>query len=237
MDTAVGLCRQCQECPAWGKSVFADLSAEDLSYLNESKTTFAFQKGEFFSRQSEAAETVYCLASGAAKVVKDLRNVQRESIVRVAAPGDLLGYRCIFSEEKFRATAVALESGVACKMHKDTFMQVIAKNPQFAFKVLKMMGQEVASSENRHLSFSLKNTRERVAEALVVMSQRSGRATPSGVEITIKMTRSEWAEWVGVAKETLIRCFSDFKDEGWLSLDDSAIVIVDLEKLKDVACL
>lgn len=237
MNKTEGFCQRCQDCPAWSKSVFADLADEDLAYLNESKQTFQFQKGDFFSRQSEVAETVYCLASGAAKVVKDLRNVQRESIVRIAAASDLLGYRCIFSEETFRATAVALEDGIACKMHKSTFMQVIAKNPPFAFKVLKMMGKEVASSENRHLSFSLKNTRERVAEALVVMSQRCGKTTQLGLEIHIRMTRAEWAEWVGIAKETLIRCFSEFKDEGLLSLDDNMITITQLEKLKNIACL
>lgn len=230
-------CQNCETCPAWGKSVFAHLAGDDLSYLNETKETFTFDKGDFFSRQSEAAETVYCLASGAAKVVKDLRNVQRDSIVRIATAGDLLGYRCIFSEETFRATAIALESGVACKMHKSTFLQIISKNPSFAFNVLKMMGQEVASSENRHLSFSLKNTRERVAEALVVMGGRCGRPVSTGTEIHIKMTRTEWAEWIGIAKETLIRCFSEFKDEGLISLEENFIVITQMEKLIKVACL
>lgn len=228
---------QCRNCPAWGKSAFADLSADDLNYLNETRETFSYKKGDVFSKQEESANTVYCLSSGATKIVKQLQGVQRESIVRLATTGDLLGYRCIFSEEKFRATATALESGVACKMHKDTIMHIIEKNPQFALKMLRKMGQEVATCENRHLTFSLKNTRERVAEALVLMCDKCGSPTDNGIALKIKMTRTEWAEWVGVAKETLIRCFSDFKDENLIALDEDYIIVRDRTRLESIACL
>jgi len=49
------------------------------------------------------------------------------------------------------------------------------------------------------------------------------------------MTRHELANWIGTAKETLIRCLSEFKAENLIRQDDEGIDIIDLQKLNQVS--
>ena len=203
--------------------------------MAENKTDLLHSKNESFNVQGEEVDSVFCLAAGSAKVARDSISENRQSIVRIAAPGDLLGYRCIFSEEKFRATGIALEETRSCKISKEFILQLIENNSRLAKEMLKRMGQEIAAAENHHHSFCSKNVRERVAESLIILSQKNSIQTPRGIRIEIQLTRQEFANWVGTAKATLIRCLSDFKNENLIYLDEGYIVILNYRKLLEIA--
>ena len=228
---------QCTYCPVWKDSLFSDLSPEEIAELDRQKSTAIYERGDTFSRQGQNVEEVYCLHSGGAKVVKSLTNQNKESIVRIATPGEMLGYRCIFSEKQYRATAVALDESVACKISKQHLFDLIRDNPAFAMKTLSWFGRDVAAAENHHHSFCLKNTRERVAEALHILASKCGRETVNGILVPLRMMRTDWAEWIGIAKENLIRCFSDFKKEGLISQEDEFLVVLDMRRIEAIASM
>lgn len=215
--------------------MFHSMSSESLDNLAKQKTSLTHSKNETFNVQGSAADTVYCISYGSAKVSQHSEVSTQQSIVRIAAPGDLLGYRCIFSEQKFRATGSALEETKSCQISKTDFLELIAKDPQLSMEVLKRMGQEVAAAENHHHSFCSKNVRERVAESLLILHKKASTKVPEGHRIEIQLTRVELASWVGTAKATVIRCLTDFKNENLILLQDGFIVILDLQKLAQIA--
>jgi len=227
----------CTQCPVWKNSLFSDLTTSEIAEIERNKTTEVYERGDVFSRQGQKVEEVYCLHSGGAKVVKALTNQGKESIVRIATPGEMLGYRCIFSEKEYRATAVALDESVACKINKQQLFDLVRDNPAFAMKLLGWFGRDVAAAENHHHSFCLKNTRERVAEALHILASKCGRETVNGILIPLRMMRTDWAEWIGIAKENLIRSFSDFKKDGLISQEDDFIVILDMRRIEAIASM
>ncbi|MGZ3690282.1 MAG: Crp/Fnr family transcriptional regulator [Pseudobdellovibrio sp.] len=193
-------------------------------------------RGQSFNTQNSPALDVYCIASGNAKITHFSDNSAPPSIVRIAAGGDLLGYRCIFSETNYRATASALESSKVCKISNSFIFSLIEESPDFSRELLKRMGQEISSAENHHHSFVRKNVRERVAEALILLKNKSSVQVPQGQKIDIKLNRSELASWVGTAKETLIRALADLREEKLIEeSEDDCIIILDLEKLYKVA--
>ncbi len=154
------------------------------------------------------------MASGSAKVTLVDSKTKRQSLVRLAAPGDLLGYRCIFSVDKFRGTAAALTPTVACKISKKFVFSLIAKAPLFSFELLNRMGRELAAAEDHHHSFCQKNVRERLAEALLILKDKFGVDSPDGWKINTRLTRSELSNWVGASRETVIRELTHFTLEG-----------------------
>jgi CRP-like cAMP-binding protein len=103
--------------------------------------------------------------------------------------------------------------------------------------MLNWFGRDVAAAENHHHSFCLKNTRERVAEALHILALKCGLEKERGVLIPIRMMRTDWAEWIGIAKENLIRCFSEFKREGLIDQDGDFILVLDMRKISAIAAL
>ena len=120
-----------------------------------------------------------------------------------------MGYRCIFSEANYRATASALESSKVCKISNSFIFSHIEESSAFSRELLNRMGREISSAENHHHSFVRKNVRERVAESLIILKNKSSIQVPQGWKIGIKLNRSELASWVGTAKENLIRTLAD----------------------------
>ena len=101
--------------------------------------------------------------------------------------------------------------------------------------MLNRMGREIAAAENHHHSFCKKNVRERVAEALLILKEKVGEKTDRGWKLNINLTRQEMANWVGTAKETLIRCLADFRAERLIEQSDDHIYIVSVERLTAVS--
>jgi CRP/FNR family transcriptional regulator, polysaccharide utilization system transcription regulator len=225
----------CKDCPSFQKSVFHKLSDQSLDLLSKVKEVLTHDKSDPYNVQDSDADAVYCLSHGSAKIFRQSKPSGQPSIVRIAAPGDLLGYRCIFSEKSFRATGSALEETKSCKISKSYFMQMLESDASLSMEVLKRMGQEVSAAENHHHSFCSKNVRERVAESLLILHNKASTQLPIGHRIEIQLTRQEFASWVGTAKATVIRCLAEFKKENLILLQDGYIVLIDIQKLAQIA--
>lgn len=226
--------RHCKACPVWKTSVFAGLSDSDLDVLHREKQQAVYQRGDAFSEKDQPAQEIYCLATGAAKVTMTDQQTGRQSLVRLAAPGDLLGYRCIFSVDRFRGTATALTTSVACKVSKGFVFGLIEKAPQFSFELLNRMGREVAAAEYHLHSFCQKNVRERLAEALLILKDKFGVATELGWKIDTRLTRSELSNWVGASRETVIRELTDFAQEKLIAQVGDATFVTDIGQLEKI---
>ena len=90
--------KNCKNCSAFNQSFFRHLNESSLQYLSENKDVAEYERGDTFSVEETPADSVYCVMQGSAKVT-----LYGKSIVRLVSAGDLLGYRCIFSQEKFSA--------------------------------------------------------------------------------------------------------------------------------------
>ena len=224
--------KNCKDCSAYSQSFFRNLGADSIYYLQSNKTQAEYKRGDTFSVENEPADSVFCVMNGSAKVT-----LYQKSIVRLVAAGDMLGYRCIFSQQKFRATASALGPVVACKISKESINHLIAKEPAFAGEMLKRMGDEIAASEHHHYSFCKKSVRERIAEAFCILVKKFGTETPQGIRIDTHLTRVELANWIGAAKETVIRELSDFKDEKLISEVELHFYVTNYHSVKLLAGL
>lgn len=224
----------CRDCPAWNKSAFRELSPERLDRLEHHKTEHERARKDTFNKQDSPASAVYCIRKGNAKVSRPGQN-GRESVVRIASRGDLLGYRCIFSEKSFRATAIALEPTEVCEIGAAHVFELIREEPTFSMEMLRRMGREIASAENRHHSFVQRNVRERVAESLLLLMRQCGMPEGKGWILDIQLSRTELASWIGAAKETVVRCLSELKDEGVIGQSEVHMTILDERALARVA--
>lgn len=219
--------------------MFRDLSADALQRLSRAKQPRLLSRHDRLNRHGEPAQEVYCLCSGFAKVVWQGEET-RESIVRLAGPGDALGYRCIFSEERFRASGVALQPASACKIDRKVLIEFVNEEPAFARELLRRMGGHIAEAENRHHSFVQRNVRERLAESLLNLKKLCGVREERGWRLEIRLTRNELSAWIGAAKETVVRCLSDFREEGLIGDSDDErvlLTILDLPGLEKTAAL
>lgn len=224
----------CHDCPAWKNSAFSSLSKPELDKLQTQKLSFEKHRGSFLNQKGHKVDGAYCLASGHAKVIWPEAS-GKESIVKIVSPGDMAGYRCLFSEENFRASAVALNSIQGCFIPVDQFLNLLQSQPEFNADMFKRMGKEIRLAESRLHSFCQKNVRERMAQALLLLKDSCGVEKENTWLLNIQLTREEISAWIGTAKETVVRTLSDMKDEKVIDLDGSQITLLNIEALKSIA--
>lgn len=228
--------QSCRDCPAWPKSAFAQLGPEALAVLAREKEPVMHERGQAFTVQGEPAVKAYCLCSGSAKVTFTHAPTRSESILRIVAPGDQVGYRCIFSKQDFRATASALEPTASCRISKATFLRLMEQDRVFALEMLRKMGDEIGAAESRLHSFCRKGARERTAEALLQLARAFGSPDgEEGVRFPLSLTRTDLANWVGTTKETMIRGLAEMREEGLLEEAAGVMHVRSIEKLRRLA--
>lgn len=228
--------QECDKCPSRLLGVFCTLEGEDLAEFNRHKTTNIYTKGQVIFYEGNRAYGLYCVFSGRVKLYKSGIG-GRQQIVRIAGPGDLLGYRSLFADEPYHATAEALEDTTICCIDKNAFFPVLAKNPELAIRLIKKLSKELRVAEDLATSIAQKSVRERMAELLLMLKETYGKTTKRGVVLDIHLSREEMAEMVGITQETAIRLLSEFKRDGLIEVKDRDITILDMKALLDTANL
>ncbi len=132
MDTCIGNCVTCLKV---NHSLFDDLSDSELEILNLNREKFHFRKGEVLYGENDQVSGLICLNLGKVKVVKEGK-IEGEFIVSLHKTVDFVGFDDLMSNEKFSATAIALEDVSVCIVKKEQFLKVINSNPNLALKII-----------------------------------------------------------------------------------------------------
>ena len=158
----------------------------------------------------------------------------KEQIIRLVKPGDPLGYRSLLSNDRYNASAIALEDSGICFIPKDLFLGVIQKDSTLTMEMFKLLSDDLKKADIQLTHIAQKPVRERVAEALLFIKETYGFETDEKT-IAARISREDIANIVGTATETAIRILSDFNKEGVIALSGKKISIVDAQKLLRIA--
>lgn len=221
----------CADCTSLCDGIFNQLGQEVLDNISEHKVSNTFKKGQTLFMQGNPPFGMYCIKSGIVKVTQTGPD-GKESIVRLAKGGDTIGHRSLFSEEYYKATATAVEETKVCFYDKKYIQKLVKEEASVAYNLIAKLGRDLGSSEHKVTSLSQKSVRERLAELLLVLKEGYGEKLEDGrIKLNIKLTREEMASIVGTASETLIRFFTEFKQEHIIEQEGKVIFITDMEKL------
>jgi len=216
------------------KGIFCHLANPALGDISANKVMNHYKKGQTLYLQGNPGFGVYCINSGKVKITK-MGNDGKETIIRIAGPGDVLGHYNLFTEDSHSHTATVLEEASICFVDKKFFTKFVEMQPTVTLNIIKKMSQEISASENRNAAMSQKNVRERLAELLLELKQSYGINENGRYRLDIRLTREEIASMVGTANETVIRFISEFKDEGLIQQEGKVIYLVDEKRLMQTA--
>lgn len=227
----------CESCPTLNRSLFSEVKDPNtLRKLGRHKVCNQFKKGQVLFHEQGVPLGLFCLRSGKVKIYKTGPD-GREQIVRLASPGDLIGYRSFLGEDSYSASAAVFEDSIICFIDKDDFRDVLTTTPNFTYSLIQLLSHELREAEDMIRDMAQKSVRERLAEVLLVLEKKFGHDETMGNTLSAILSREELASFVGTATETLIRLLSDMKDEGLVETQGRRIRLVDTAKLSAIAGL
>ncbi|MFD2244948.1 Crp/Fnr family transcriptional regulator [Pontibacter ruber] len=225
----------CQNCASRHGSLLGCCKGSELDEVSASKSCFVYKKGQMVFHEGGKPSGLYCINSGKIKITK-MGSDGKDQIVRLAKPGDVIGYRALMADTNYSASAVALDEAVVCFIPKSQFLELISHNMEFSAGLMKLLSQALGEAEERMVQMAYKPVRERLAEALLLL-QKTYNKEEGQDNFTISISREDLASIVGTAKETTIRLLSEFKDENIISAKGSNITILDSDKLYKICHL
>ncbi|MBY0515747.1 MAG: Crp/Fnr family transcriptional regulator [Bacteriovoracaceae bacterium] len=221
----------CNDCGNRDKSIFCKLEEASLKEVSDHKIMNLYKRGQTLFHEGNPAFGVYCISNGKVKLTKTSEN-GKETLLRIAGPGDLIGFQHIVESGMNDVTATAIEETKICFVDRSYLQGLVQKEPSCAMELLGHVARDMAALQERISGFQNKNVRERVAFMLLDLSERYGEDTKQGRKLCIQLTREDMASMLGVATETLIREISTLKDEGILDQEGKVIFLKDLKELK-----
>lgn len=220
----------CCDCKV--KSVFCSLSNDEKQELESNKGNNFYKKGQAIFYEGNQSHGLYCIFKGKVKLSK-LGENGKEQIIRFAKTSDILGYRALFGNEPYQATAIAMEDSYICHLSRENFLKQIKKDPNLSQKLLKVLSEDLRRAEQHLINIAQKTVKERIAETLVLLYNTFG-VLDDGKSLDIQLSRAEIADIAGTTTETTIRTLVALSKEKLIKLEGKQIIIQDLKSLENV---
>jgi len=224
----------CSECNI-EDSIFCTLTPEQTEFISENKGSNFYKKGQAVFYEGNQSHGLFCIFKGKVKLSK-LGENGKEQVIRFAKTGNILGYRSLFSNEPYQATATVLEDSYICHLSKEKYTSLMRDNPKLSWKTMQLLAKDLKSAEQHLINIAQKTVKERIAEALLLLQSTFGY-TEDGESLSVTLTRSEIADIAGTTTETTIRTLAILGKENAIKLEGKRIIIPDLEALIKIAGL
>jgi DNA-binding response OmpR family regulator len=198
---------------------------ETLKGLSQDKKSRLLKKKDLLFEEGDHPRFLYFVNSGKLKLFKT-NEEGKEYILQIIGKGEFIGQVDILKKQNHQSSASALEETSVSLIPKEDFNTLINQDRDVSAQVIKMIANDVAEKEEQLLNLAYNSVRKRVADALLLLNQEEGQV--------IHILRDDLARIVGTAKESVIRMLTDFKEDGYISIKNSLITILDPEGLKNI---
>ncbi len=200
---------------------------EELRKLTDERKTRTFNKREFLFEEGDYPRYLYFVKNGKIKVFKTNEN-GKEYIVKLALPGEFLGYVDLIKDKEYHDSAAAMVPSEVVLIPKEDFQTLLYGNRDVASNLIKMLADNVAEQEDQLLQLAYNSVRKRVADAILHIAEKEEK------EEDIQILRDDLARIVGTAKESVIRMLTEFREDGYIDIIDGNIYLKNKEKLRNL---
>lgn len=213
----------CQTCDRRHESLLCS-SPDVLLLMEKARVTCRFKSGQVIFYSGNDPLGIFTIQKGLVKL-EVTSPAGAAHTLRLIGPGGTLGYRSLFANEPYHASAVAVEDCELCFVPKAEIMNVFKSHPDLAMKLLSHISKDLRLAEEKWMGQMDKGASERIAEALLFLQDHF---------IHQNWTRREIAQWAGTTPETVIRTLSQFEKDGLIDQTDGRnIRILSKDRLRD----
>lgn len=190
------------------------LTETDVKLLNANVICKAHAAGATLFMQDDPCRGLYLVESGLVAVRK-LDEDGNSAVVRLAYPGDALGYRPLLAHENHRAGAEVIKDAHICFVDAKTMRALLANNPALGLSFLERTAKALGEAEERLFDVAALSVRVRLVHLLLLLRDRCGHIAADGtLVLNLPLTRRDLASMIGARPESVSRAFRDLQDDG-----------------------
>jgi CRP/FNR family transcriptional regulator len=189
-----------------------------------------YKEGEHIFREGEPFEAIAAVRAGTVKTyVTDLAG--RETVLGFFLPGEVIGLNAI-SHAKYPCNAVALEPVGLCRFSFPMMATLATRVPGIQQQLFRLLSEDIGKASLLAGDYSAE---ERLAAFLLTLSRRYGARGFSRTRFRLTMARTDVANYLRLAAETVSRVLRRFQDTGVIRIDRREVELTDLARLEELA--
>jgi CRP/FNR family transcriptional regulator len=186
--------------------------------------------GDHVFREGDPFEAIAAVRAGTVKTYTiDLEG--REHVLGFHLPGEVIGLNAI-AEDRFPCNAVALDTVTLCRFSFPKISILAARLPRLQQTLFQLLSRDIGTASMLSGDWSAD---ERMAAFLVRLSRRLAARGFSPDRFQLTMSRTDIANYLRLAPETVSRVLKRFNDEGLIVVDRREVDLVDRQRLEDIA--
>lgn len=194
--------------------LLSELSEHEMQRLRIDKNQVVYQRGH-------EARGFYYVVDGLIGLYQVIES-GKESLLRIYGPGSLFGYRSLFTEQKYPATARTMLESQLIKVEINHYHALDKKAPKLAAKLMHGVCAELGQAEKRLTQFTAYSAKIRILDAI---------HTLFGHYPNYPWTYREIGEYSGTDTSTVIRYCKTLKQSGLLDKNTRKPTPTDLQLL------
>jgi len=211
--------------------MLADAEIEYLENIIQRKQVL--KKGEYIFKAGDTFEALHAVRSGSIKSYT-ISADGTEQLTGFHLPGEMVGLNAI-STESYPSFAKALETSLICSIPFDRLESLARDLPGLQKQLFRVMSGEIRDEQDLLMLLSKKNADEKFAAFVMNLSARYRRRGLSDNEFFLSMTRSDIANYLGLAVETVSRLITRLSKKGLININDRYLRITDISELSILA--
>ncbi len=189
-----------------------------------------FSRGEVIFSEGDAASGFYVVMAGRVKIFK-VSLEGKEQTLHLFGPGEPFGEVPVFTGGNFPAHAEALEESRVLFLPRDSFVDLIKRDPSLALNMLGVLSMRLRVFTHQIESLSLKEVPGRLAAYLLLLSGRDNDAE----ELRLDIAKGQLASLLGTIPETLSRILGKMSSQGIIEVEGRLIRLLDRAALEELA--
>lgn len=208
------------------------LGQEDAHALVRCVRQRSVAKSEVILRAGAAGDDVVLVLSGRVRLVAFGAD-QREVVLAIRGPGELIGEMAALEAQRRTASAIALDDVEAGFMRAGEFRTFLREHPDAALVLMRVLVRRLTEADRDRVALATQDSVGRVAKRLLELSTDHGTPSAGGTRIELSLTQDELARWTGATRETVSRALRLMRRLGWVSTDHRVITVLDAAALRE----
>lgn len=205
--------------------LFRGLPVAALMDLAPGSTLYQVRRRQPIFQEGDETGVCWLLVSGLAKIAQSTDG-GRMIIHRLVGTGELLGGLGGGLDSPTPSTsAYALDPSIVLAVEQSLFERTMQRHPGLARNAVRVLTERLRQMEGDHMRLATCKVEDRLAELLVRLAERVGRACAEGVQLGL--TREDLAQMVGTNHFSVSRQLAQWEVEGFVLSRREVVVVKD----------
>ncbi len=216
------------------EDLFSDLKPEQRAWIVRAISWAEYPSGQIFFAPEQRGDRLFLLRRGRVRIYK-LSPEGRALTLLILEPSSLFGEMAL-SDGWFHDTfAESITDSSIGTIGRDELRRALNAYPSVSLRFMNIISQRLRALERKLADIAFKSVPQRLATVLLSLADtRAGHEDLASPPAVVRYTHQQLAEMIGSYRETVTKAIGEFREAGMIRVEEEAIFLTDLARLREL---